>query len=149
LDITSFPETTPPVNDKSGISYTNTLTNDGHGHNAATIAKSNYDIAAPMGTSGWFLPSLGQWNLIVQGLATKKIGSAVTTDLTNTENDAYTSENLNSVITSAGGTGLKSSQYWSSRENPLDYAWMMNFVSGSAGLRVKNSDCYVRSVIAF
>lgn len=149
LGITSYSETNPPVDDKSGISYTNTLTNDGHGHNAATIAKSNYDIAAPMGTSGWFLPSLGQWNLIVQGLATKKIGSAVTTDLTNTENDAYTSENLNSVITSAGGTGLKSSQYWSSRENPLDYAWMMNFVSGSAGLRVKNSDCYVRSVIAF
>ena len=48
-----------------GIANTNTLVSDGHTHAAASAAR-NYSVPLPAaGTSGWFLPSIGQWNLIV------------------------------------------------------------------------------------
>lgn len=137
---------------KNGIASTNTLTSDGHGHThaAATAARSNNSTAHPTGTSDWFLPSMGQWNLIVQGLATKKAGSAVTTNLAGSTNDTYMSSNLNSVITNAGGTGFKSDNYyWSSSEYATSYAWVMNFNYGNSDGWYKNYNCYVRSVLAF
>ena len=134
---------------KNGISCTSTLTGDGHTHAAAAAAVDNNGTAAPTGTSGWFLPSLGQWNLIVQGLATKKMGSAVTTDLTNeTPNDTYKKDNLNSVITDAGGTGFKS-DYWTSTEKASGSAWTVYFVWGCASFNEKANAINVRSVLAF
>lgn len=135
---------------KDGIGNTNTLTTDGHTHAAATAAASNNGTAAPTGTSGWFLPSIGQWNLIVQGLASKKAGSAVTTNISGDENSTYTSSNLNSVITAAGGTGFESDDYHSSTlSSPASYFWVMQFGEGGVrdwGLGTTN---YVRSVLAF
>ena len=96
------------------------------------------------------MPSMGQWNLIVQGLATKKAGSAVTTDLEkNTENDTYKADNLNSVITAAGGTGFKTNSYWASTEQTFVRAWAMDFWNGYAINFAKSVNYYVRSVIAF
>jgi hypothetical protein len=135
---------------KNGIACTSTLTSDGHTHAAATAAVSNNSITAPTGTSGWFMPSMGQWNLIVQGLATKKAGSAVTTDLTfMTENPTYKADNLNSVITDAGGTGFQKNSYWTSTEQTLVRAWAMEFNNGYAIQYAKNTNRYVRSIIAF
>lgn len=134
---------------KNGIASTTTLTSDGHTHAAATAAASNNGTAAPTGTSGWFLPSIGQWNLIVQGLATKKAGSAVTTNLTTSKNDTYNSSNLNSVITDAGGTGFQSNFYWSSTECTTSYPWRMNFNYGLASSYRKTDTYYVRPVLAF
>ena len=134
---------------KNGITCTSTLTGDGHTHAAATAAASNNGTTAPIGASGWFMPSMGQWNLIVQGLATKKAGSAVTTDLTLTENPTYKANNLNSVITAAGGTGFQESNYWASTEQTLVRAWAMNFWYGYAIQFAKTTNRYVRSVIAF
>ncbi len=134
---------------KNGIASTTTLTSDGHTHAAATAAASNNGTAAPTGTSGWFLPSIGQWNLIVQGLATKKAGSAVTTNLTTSSNSTYNSSNLNSVITDAGGTGFQSNLYWSSTECSTSYAWRMNFSYGLASSYRKTDNYYVRSALAF
>ncbi len=59
------------LNTKNGIAATNKLTTvcSGHTHPAAAAAKSNDGTAAPSGTSGWFLPSVGQWLLIAQGLS--------------------------------------------------------------------------------
>ena len=137
------------IGHKDGISNTNALTTDGHTHAAATAAASNNGTAAPTGTSGWFLPSIGQWNLIVQGLASKKAGSAVTTDITTSNNDTYTATNLNSVITDAGGTGFRSSDYHSSTLRSDSYNWVMKFGTGRAtDYRVDNNN-YVRSVLAF
>ena len=154
LNSTAVSTVTPPVTDKNGISYTSTLTGDGHAHVAATVAVSNNGTAAPKGTSGWFLPSLGQWNLIVQGLATKKAGSAVTADLTNSENVSYKATNLNSVITAAGGTGFISTAdpvglYWVSTENGQNSAWIINFYWGKVDTKDKTASWYVRSVLAF
>jgi len=133
---------------KDGISSTNTLTSDGHYHEAATAAASNNGTAAPTGTSGWFLPSMGQWNLIVQGLASKKAGSAVTTDISTSGNDTYTASNLNSVITDAGGTGFDGG-YQSSTQYDSDDCWHMEISSGRASNYVFYAGDYVRSVLAF
>ena len=134
---------------KNGITCTNTLTADGHSsHNHTAAAASNNGTTPPSGTSGWFMPSMGQWNLIVQGLATKKAGSAVTTDLTTSVNNTYKADNLNSVITDAGGTGFKTDSYWASTEATLAGAWVMHF-NGYAQYFSKTTNRYVRSVIAF
>ena len=133
---------------KDGISSTNTLTSDGHTHDAATAAASNNGTAAPTGTSGWFLPSMGQWNLIVQGLASKKAGSAVTTDITTSENSTYAYSNLNSVITAAGGTGFNG-DYHSSTLYDSDWCWHMNISEGRACGYAFYAGDLVRSVLAF
>jgi hypothetical protein len=135
---------------KNGITCTSTLTGDGDTHAAATAAASNNGTTAPTGTSGWFMPSMGQWNLIVQGLATKKAGSAVTTDLTyQTDNPTYKADNLNSVITAAGGTGFKTNSYWASTEVTFVGAWAIYFTNGYATSYAKSVNYYVRSIIAF
>jgi hypothetical protein len=93
---------------------------------------------------------MGQWNLIVQGLATKKAGSAVTTDLKeDIENNTYKADNLNSVITDAGGTGFKTDSYWASTEENLVRAWAMHFWNGYATNFAKSVNGNVRSIIAF
>ena len=151
---------------KNGIECTNTLVNSngtgvtsncsGHNHAAATLAVSNNGTAAPVGTSGWFLPSMGQWNLIVQGLATVKAGEPVTTNLVktsgNTNIDSYMSVSLNDVITAAGGTGFVKegrADYWSSTMYIGVEAWVMRFGRGSAlDWEIFKTAC-VRSVLAF
>ena len=133
---------------KNGIASTNTLTSDGHTHAAATAA-SSYGTARPSDVSAWFLPSVGQWNLILQGLATKQAGSTVSTDLTTSANNTYKSSNLNSVITDAGGTGFQSGGYWSSTEYTSGTAWRMIFSLGRAYNNSKTASNYVRAVFAF
>ena len=55
---------------KDGIAATSALhACTGHTHPAVEQAISNNGTATPTGTSGWFLPSIGQWNLIVKSLA--------------------------------------------------------------------------------
>lgn len=140
------------LGDMNGISNTSTLIAAGHsshGHAAATAAASNNDTAAPTGTSGWFLPSLGQWNLIVQGLASKKAGAPVTVDLTESENNTYKAANLNSVITAAGGNELNSDSQWSSTEKDDSNAWRIRFNIGNAEAYKKDGNIRVRSVFAF
>ena len=133
---------------KNGIASTNTLTSDGHTH-AAARAASSYSTARPSGTSAWFLPSMGQWNLIVQGLATKKAGSTVSIDLTTSTNNTYKASNLNSVITAAGGTGFLSYGYWSGTEYYTGSAWGVDFAYGYAHDYSKTNSSYVRAVFAF
>ena len=141
---------------KNGIASTNTLTTNssgncsGHTHDAATACRS-YTPAAPTsyGTSDWFLPSLGQWQLIVQGLASKKSGSSVTTPLTSDPNDIYKSSNMNSVITDAGGTGFQDTFYWSSTEYNTSRVWGPQFHMGRALFGDKSPFGYVRPVLAF
>lgn len=135
---------------KDGIACTGTLNSHFHDHDAAYAAMMNNGTPPPTGTSGWFMPSMGQWNLIVQGLATKKAGSAVTDDLAEeVENNTYKADNLNSVITDAGGTVFQNSSYWASTENTFVLAWAMHFWWGYASSYAKNTNRYVRSVIAF
>lgn len=118
---------------------------------AASAAESNNGTVVPGGTSGWFLPSLTQLEKICQGLATKKSGTAITTELSTAGNSNYTASNLNSIITGAGGTGLQASGYWSSTESSTSTTvYGVSFKSGKISDGDKtNGEGYVRSVIAF
>jgi hypothetical protein len=99
------------------------------------------------------LPSIAQLEKVCQGLATKKKGTAVTTELSTSGNNDYTSTNLNSIITGAGGTGFLGTGYWSSTESSTsNTVYGVNFNNGRivTGDKTKSSDTgYVRSVIAF
>jgi len=137
------------LNNYNGISYTNKLANatctSGHNHAAAKAAK-NYSVNHPSGTSQWFLPTIGQWNLIVKGLTGKS------TDLKyDTGNSDYTGANFNAKILAAGGVGVidTSLGYWSSVEHSTGAAWHMNFISGYVSSNNKNVSEHVRAVLAF
>ena len=138
---------------KNGIASTKTLTTDGHTHAAATAARNNNGTAAPSCTSGWFLPSIGQWNLIVKGIVTKQAGSEVAVDLTGSSNVTYQAhKHLNPAIEAVGGSRLKNSsgeEYWSSSENDRSYIWNVYFGMGEADTYRKDYSAYVRSVLAF
>ena len=140
---------------KNGIACTNTLTTNnsgpcnGHTHAAASACRSHTPAAPTTYTSDWFLPSLGQWQLICQGLASKKAGSPVTTALTGDTNDTYKSTNLNSIIADAGGKELGNNGYWSSTEFGAGIAWAMNFQHGYAGHYGRATTYYVRAALAF
>ena len=116
---------------------------------AASAAESNNGTVVPGGTSGWFLPSLTQLEKVCQGLATKKSGTAITTELSTAGNSNYTASNLNSIITGAGGTGLQANGYWSSTASNEYSAWYFDFRTGKLNDRPKTDVGYVRSVIAF
>ena len=113
-------------------------------NNTITTSDGISAAAPASGTSGWFLPSLYQWNMIVKGLSGK------TTDLSSSDNDDYKASSLNTKIVAAGGTGLQSSgRYWSSTEYAGDNAWYFHAEYGSVGDRNKDQGYYVRSAFAF
>jgi hypothetical protein len=116
---------------------------------AASVAESNNGTVVPGGTSGWFLPSIAQLEKVCQGLATKKKGTAVTTELSTVANDNYTASNLNSIITSAGGTGFLDRAYCTSTASNETSAWYFGFRLGMLNEKPKTDVGDVRSVIAF
>ena len=118
-------------------------------NDAASAADSNNGTVVPGGTSGWFLPSIAQLEKVCQGLATKKKGTAVTTELSTVANDNYTASNLNSIITSAGGTGFLDRAYCTSTASNETSAWYFNFRTGVLSEKPKTDVGDVRSVIAF
>lgn len=114
-------------------------------HNTITVSDGISAAAPASGTSGWFLPSLYQWNKIVQGLSGK------TADLSHggNANANYTASSLNPKIEAAGGTGLQSGAYWPSTEAKNTSAWYFYTGNGSVGFRNKTGESYVRAVFAF
>lgn len=124
----------------------------GHTHNAAKLAWS-YGTTTPTGASHWFLPTIGQWNLIVQGLATKKAGYTVTTNLKTAdpanENNMYKAVYLNSIILGAQGSELRSSFYASSTEYNTGHIWDIHFNYGYYSINTKGGSYIVRPVFAF
>lgn len=113
-------------------------------HNTITASDGISADAPASGTSGWFLPSLYQWNMIVKGLSGK------TTNLSFSDNDDYKASSLNTKIAAAGGTGLQPSGYWSSTEYNGSRARFFGANFGSVNLYNKgDADLYVRSAFAF
>ena len=114
--------------------------------NSITVSDGISAAAPASGTSGWFLPSLYQWNMIVKGLSGKSA------DMSLDGNDNYTASSLNTKITAAGGTGLQVYEsYWSSTEYDEygELAWYFNAYYGSVGYVFKYSTNLVRSAFAF
>ena len=130
---------------QSGIANTSTLIGDGHTHVAAQKAKTYSVVVSGFTNSGWFLPSISQWNMMIKTLAPTSESDAVqpgkTEDasrLHNTgdipmytwTNAGYTGAVLNPVLTATGATGLQSYAYWSSTEHGAFSAWYVYSASG-------------------
>ena len=142
---------TTVINSKDGIENTATLASEisDHDHFAAYYATKYNSAVTPTGTSGWFLPSVGQWNLILQGMATKKAGMPITIDIEE-EIDYYKASYLNSIITDAGGSGFKTDNYyWTSSEYNNWSAWYINLMYCFLSNENKETTCYVRAALAF
>lgn len=136
------------ITNMKGIDATNELVSLA-AHVAATKAK-NYKFdnsvsagAHPAGTSQWFLPALGQWNLMVKAM------TGGLADVSSSGNDAYKAAGFNSRITAAGGTGVLSGLYWSSTESSAANAWYMSFKDGKTNSNEKTTANNVRPVLAF
>ena len=131
------------------IGMSDAVTNRVVWNDAASAAESNNGTVVPGGTSGWFLPSLAQLEKVCQGLATKKSGTAITTKLSTAGNPSYAASNLNSIITSAGGTGFLDRAYCTSTASNETTAWYFDFGTGKLNEKPKTDVGDVRSVIAF
>ena len=85
------------IADMGGLSKSSILR--AHKHDTMTCI-DNYNISAPAGTSGWFLPSSGQWIAVL-----KEYGANITKD---TQFNVYSGgslvlESINSALSKIGG----------------------------------------------
>ena len=136
--------------DMNGIAATNALaSHDNHTHSAATAAKANNGTAAPSGTSGWFLPTTGQWSKMMVGLFGGD-GIDYNADLSK-----YYASHVNSKLTAAGlGSSAllqndKDRYYWLSTEASWSYGYAIYTYRGYATNKSKTGNNYVRAVLAF
>ena len=133
---------------------------------------------APTGSTGWFIPSIGQWWKTVEECETyyntNHSGATITTGLNTDANHTSTATNISlSSQASNGATILnyamqghsssvscdaysfsssESHYYWASSEYLSGNAYCLNFGSGGSlylGGNVKLGTCYVRPFLAF
>lgn len=97
-----------------------------HQHQAAAAAY-DYSVSRPTGVSPWFIPTMGQWNMIAQGL------TGTTADISETDNPDYTYSNLSAKLTAAGASGLTWAVYWSSTEVDGTYMWTFDIGGEGSG----------------
>jgi len=110
--------------------------------------ETGISAAAPAtGTSGWFMPSIFQWNQIVNGL------TGTTTPFTTSTNSSLSYTAVNPKIEAAGGVGLKAHFYWSSTEYDSDIAWCYYATHGrvyaDSNTNKKSLSNYIRAAFAF
>ena len=139
---------------ESGWSLSSGRNNDTYPAFKAALANSiaaetGISAAAPATvTSGWFMPSIFQWNQIVNGL------TGTTAAFTTTQNDNLNYSAVNPKIEAAGGVGLKSTSfYWSSTEYDSDIVWCYNATRGCVNSETtsgkKTLYNFVRAAFAF
>ena len=149
------------IADKDGYTHTTYINSSAYpaGYAAATTYQST--VAAPGGTSGWYLPSEGQWYDIFVNLGKMNTpgyydggnylywynqSSTCTTNL-----NAYLTPLTSGTYTTFTGSDL----YWSSSEYEISYAYDAGFYSvtvylyNSGGGNYKSDTNMVRPVIAF
>ena len=111
-------ETYPAVlSYKNGIASTTKYISGvaGHTHAAATaITTYRSSVTHPTGTSDWFMPSAGQWNLLSKGMLSKVAGYVVA-DLSYDDNLSLCADNYAGLLLAAGGSVLNGG-YWASTE---------------------------------
>lgn len=166
------------MGDKDGYTHTGTIKTTGY---AAGIAATDYvatdktgnTVITPTGTSGWYLPSIGQWYDICVNLGGMVTASGKSYTKSNTNwlrwysEDDSSGKNYSSLCASAINVYLNALRtngysvdlftnsdeyYWSSSEYRSNYAYYARFYSnGSMRLNVANkTNTYrVRPVVAF
>ena len=146
---------------KNGISMTDALvghTSHTDAHTAAEKARNygvNNGVSRPTEiTSDWFLPSLGQWQLILQGLITKGEGNPYSTPIGNFNINGSDfnkgSSSFGSILENAGAEGIYMCS-WSSSEYSSGSAWCLVVYENecSAFGDGKYNSHTVRPVLAF
>ena len=99
--------------------------------------------AAPEGTSGWFLPSMFQWQQAIHAMTGK------TEELSLYEaNPNYVNDYFNAKIADSEAF-LTKNCYASSSEFDATYNWHFDFQDGIARRNAKWCDYYVRAFLAF
>ena len=146
---------------KNGISMTDELASDnhttttGHTHWAARVAR-NYNVTRPDDTSDWFLASLGQWQLILQGLITKQdnLTEFYSGEIPCGDNEAgnpdMTYSHLGPILSKAGVS--LGPCYWSSSEYSVSDAWTVGLAAddGAAFVISKTyGSFHIHPVLAF
>jgi len=111
------------------------------GHPALQAAW-NYSTAKPSGASTWFMPCIGQWNLIVKGLT----GSG--SNLSNAANSALAYDKVNVKLNAAEATPLLEFHYWLSNEYNDVAAWEY-MQTGYLAAIGKNYTWLVRPIFCF
>lgn len=128
IDWDGYEYTQTIINEAGGISSLKADTQDGYPATYYAVVDYATTVPAPSNSSGWFLPAIGQmWEVYQQ--------------------------RGNLRFTDAGGSNLKSNNYWSSSEFydiPSDGVLIVHVYHGSVYSWSKNNNsCYVRAVLAF
>ena len=143
--------------------YANTYKEEGKA--AADAARTWTGVAAPSGTSGWFLPSAGQWFLILKNLGNLSnnyvydgwhgtTSNMISAQVANTINNRLSVLSANSYDAFTVVTSTDSSvNYWTSSEYNNTHAIAVSFSNeGSMFFATdihKSTACKIRPVIAF
>lgn len=156
------------LNAKTGYADTQTLVNAAHKdhrHNAEQLVKylngetpedTFYGgwpmdaIARPTSSSPWFIPSAGQWNLIVKAFVEKAGGTAV--DLTSSVNSDMKHTAFNGVLAGSGAEGFLDGRIQSSSEYHSGSAygyWTFVPTDGRLGWNYKTSSARMRAVFVY
>jgi len=141
---------TDAYNDLNGVAYTQALVNHAsHTHVAAQVAINNNGTVVPSGTSGWFLPTIGQWNLILKSLLSNNTELGWDSGV-----PLYAYDSVNSLLP-LGVTGLASHAYWTSTDfsnesyiTGVAFCFRANIGKAGNDWKEKTSD-KVRSFLAF
>jgi uncharacterized protein (TIGR02145 family) len=144
------------MSDMEGRRNTTFINTSSYPAGYAAAVTFNTQVSAPSGTSGWFLPSNGQWyNILVNlgGMSSTPDNSWGWSDMSSTA-----ASNLNSKLSKVGSGNYDSfsnsyEYYWSSSENSSSYAYYAYFNSSGnmyfATSNSKTSTFRVRPVLAF
>lgn len=116
-----------------------------HDHPAAFNSYHFY-LSRPQGVSHWFLPSLGQWKLLLRSL------TGADRNLSETSFPAYQAENVNSYLHAAGCVGVQETEYWTCTEHQATTTtpvMVVDFWHGSYFHKDREQKHRVRAVFAF
>ena len=143
--------------DMDGYTYTTYL--NSVDFPAGYVAKTTFasQVAAPSGTSGWFLPSSGQWYWILVNLGGMSATPSYYWGWSSVSSTA--ASNLNTKLGKVGSGNYDSftnngQSYWTSSENSSDKAYLVFFASDghmyfAYGPYTKTYGGRVRPVLAF
>ena len=131
--------------------YTNSMASNSTSYPAFYYAK-NYSVTAPSNSSGWYLPSAGQWWDLIANLGATDLSSYQSSSSYYFALSTPALVTINGYITAVGGTGLGSVFYWSASEYTSAQAVYTSLASTSLyqSTNGKGGAGYlVRAVLAF
>ena len=136
------------LNVTNGLARTNGLANankagedhdngglDGPNGHLACKAAWKYNTPQPSGASNWFLPTIGQWNLVVKGLMNRN------TDIQTSQEAAITHSILSAKVTPSGAEGFPTgANYWTTTEYNGANVWTFyTYQEGSKAVQMEKT----------